>query len=771
VSVARARRGFISIVATLSLLATVLLITATPSSAAPINGAITKIVVVPNRAGDTFRTELTWCIPNGSHTGDTFAVTLPVQTFLASQQFDVNTPDGQLLATADVKSPVPSVVTFTMTNYVETHSNVCGTAYFTSYLSSHSYAGSTQTFVYTTNSGQQFTTPVTIPSNPGINRNSAHKTGAFTRSDQCRTNTTDCIQWRIETPVGPSTSGTISDTVIAPQVIDCASVTVEIGDTSGNGGAFAHAAAYTAFTATCSTRTVTIRYGTVPANRLLRLTFAVGVSTPASATGSTFSNPNGRVSNVTPDGTTTTTVSTASVVSSAAGGQGAGVASTPAVSIRKDDANGNAADTLATAPTLGQAPAGVGLVFTVTNPGNEALVNVVVSDQLVANGTVTGLTCTFPDNSTGTTWAGPFAVGGSFKCAAQLSGVLSGTAHQDIATVNAVGQVSRTPVTSSNPYFALATPAPPQPAVLIIKDDVNGNAADTLATAPTLGQEPAGVALVFTIANSGTEALDNVVVSDQLVRNGTITGLSCTFPDGSTGTTWAGPFAIGASFGCTAQLSGVLSTTSHEDIATVNAIGATSRTAVTSSNPYFALALVSPPAPFTGVPGISVTKGDSNGNAADTVNDEAILPTGTATLVYVVTNSGTEVLTTINVSDLVQSNGVVTGLVCTFPDGTKGTTWKGRFAIGASFTCTASLADVAFGTVHEDTATAIGTGVTTGQTVTATNKYFAETPESVSPDELANTGSGDVTRLLIIALLAGAVGGILTMVGRKRSHS
>ena len=43
-----------------------------------------------------------------------------------------------------------------------------------------------------------------------------------------------------------------------------------------------------------------------------------------------------------------------------------------------------------------------------------------------------------------------------------------------------------------------------------------------------------------TITNTGTEPLTGVTVTDQVVGNGTVTGLNCTFPDGTTGTVYSG---------------------------------------------------------------------------------------------------------------------------------------------------------------------------------------------------------------------------------------
>ncbi|WP_449278830.1 hypothetical protein [Leucobacter sp. GX24907] len=83
----------------------------------------------------------------------------------------------------------------------------------------------------------------------------------------------------------------------------------------------------------------------------------------------------------------------------------------------------------------------VDIHFTVSNDGREALTQVKVSDELVSGkGAIENLVCVFPDESTGTEWDGPFAIGEQFQCTGQLPAMLAGDTHANTAKVTAVGE-------------------------------------------------------------------------------------------------------------------------------------------------------------------------------------------------------------------------------------------------------------------------------------------------------------------------------------------
>ena len=136
----------------------------------------------------------------------------------------------------------------------------------------------------------------------------------------------------------------------------------------------------------------------------------------------------------------------------------------PSIDIEKYDVDGNDADSSNEAVKLPDGTAK--LVFTITNTGNEPLVDVVVSDVVVKGGVVENLDCTFPDDSTGVTWRGPFEVDASFECTATLSGVTPGTTHEDIASVTGFGQFTGDEVTDKDPYHGFRDPAPVPPTSL-----------------------------------------------------------------------------------------------------------------------------------------------------------------------------------------------------------------------------------------------------------------------------------------------------------------
>ena len=393
----------------------------------------------------------------------------------------------------------------------------------------------------------------------------ADKVGFFTDPDnQCTTSAATCLTWRIDSPAGPFDTAVFTDTAQDGQEFDCASLLVRRG-TYNASGVITDLRLYREFTVDCSTSELVLTTGAVGPGQGIQVRFEASAAAVDPNGGSTYSNRAKVVTTL--EGAETVETPRASVRSTTVGGSASG----ERIQIVKKDDAGNDANTVAGSVTL---PDGsTGLVLTVTNNGTGALQDVSVSDLVVRGGTVDSLSCDFSPlggPATGTTWVGPFGVDDSFRCTARLTGVRPGEQHEDVATVEAVGMTSGVTVKDHDPYHADR----PQPAISIRKEDAKGHAADTPATAVTV---PKGSAqLVFTIANTGTEALARLVVSDVVVRGGQVSGLSCDFSDlggPAFGVTWSGPFEVADSFTCTALLSGVPAGSTHKDVASVSAVG------------------------------------------------------------------------------------------------------------------------------------------------------------------------------------------------------
>ena len=479
----RAGRGLAAalVVSALTALSVVL---AGPASAAALTGVIKSVTVTPTNPGvnDLITTHLSYCVPNGTQAGDTFSLTLPSQMTGFPLKFAITDASGGVVATASVVPGPPAVATFTMTSYAQTHNvgNVCGTAKITSHLGNSSYAGQTITLTYTDNGGQTFTNPITVKPVTATNHGHARKNGLFTTGDQCTSVAKDCITWRLLTPLGPWTSGTYTDKATAGQSFDCATVVVQIGTATGTNGSFNNPKPYSA-TVTCSTTSLKVTYGAVPANSLLRITFKASAG-PDPNGGASY--PNTAQSTAVNSSTKTTTTDTvkATLTSSSGGGNANG----DAITINKySTADGPIAGAFDDAP--GKAVAAntpIPISMLITNTGTDALKNVTVTDATASGPVLTGLSCDFSKlggPATGTTWAGPFAIGASFLCTGTIPPLTAGVQETDTASVIGTGVDSDQPVSADNPFNS-HTPAP---AVTINKySTADGSTAGAFDTAP-----------------------------------------------------------------------------------------------------------------------------------------------------------------------------------------------------------------------------------------------------------------------------------------------
>ncbi|MCI1263191.1 MAG: Ig-like domain-containing protein [Tetrasphaera jenkinsii] len=393
---------------------------------------------------------------------------------------------------------------------------------------------------------------------------------------------------------------------------------------------------------------------------------------------------------------------------------------TPQVDIEKGDAAGNDADTSDLAVDLGMSPGSTDLAFTVTNPGNEPLTTVAVKDVVVSNGTVTGLVCTFPDGSTGTTWAGPWQPAASFDCTAKLAGVVSGAVpHRDSATVTAVGQTSKKPVTDTDDYWAKTSKTPSVCVGDYVWFDTNHNGVQDVGETGVPGVK---LAITRTDGKPATNSDGTAAAGQTTGADGSyhFCGLSV-LPAGVQYTVTVDPSTYPTGYFPTLTGQGTTSTDSSTGSAT-----STDLTTDGAKDDTLDFGLWKP------TPKVDIEKVDAKGNDADT-SAEAVnlgVSPGSTDLTFIVKNPGTEALTGVDVSDVVKSNGTIAGLSCTFPNASVGLTWAGPFAPGASFECHATLSGVVSGAVlHQDTASVKAVGELSKTPVTDNDDYWAKTVE------------------------------------------
>jgi hypothetical protein len=745
--------------------------TALPASAAELPGVIRDVDITPTnpRLGTQVQTDIDWCVPNGTQAGDTFSLTLSEYLRTLPPGFSLNDPaNDEVVATAVISTTDPAVVTFTMTEYAETHSNVCGTAFIRSGFDNGLTPGVTVPFESIANDGTEFSTDVTPRGGDGPvgDVDEAFKFGRLS-PDQGHTDPNDAIQWYVVTPVGPLSRVVISDDPGAGMNIDCASVDLLQGTRNATniGGTFTRPVV---ITRTCTADAVSVTVGPIPAGQAVRLGFKIDLDEATGPESHEFANTANVVSTA-PNGSVRTDTPSRTLVSSTGGGGGEGD-NEPSIDIEKwSTADGAVPGDFDTEPGKRvEVGTPIPVTMTIRNDGDEPLTDIAVTDSTRSGPELTGLSCDFSalgGPATGTTWAGPFAIGAAFECTGTVPAMDSGTLHADSATVVGTGQASGTGVTDDDPFNSTT---PPVPAIDIEKwATADGYPAGDFDTAPgKIVDADAPTPVTFTVTNDGEEALADVTVGDTTTAGPDITDLSCDFsPLGgpATGITWAGPFEVGASFECTAVVPGLEPGGIHSDTADVVGTGVVSGREVDDEDPFHVTT-------STPEPAIVIVKGDADGNAADTVGDAVTLDDGKTVLEFTVTNPGDEPLIDVVVSDRVVEGGQVTGLSCVFPDGSTGTTWDGPFAVGDAFDCTATLSGVAVGSDHRDVATVSGTGIVSGIIVTDDDPYFATRPP-VGGSGLAITGAAGAMTLGGLAGGLLLVGAAVYLIGRRRSSA
>ena len=310
---------------TLSVFAVTQIGASRPASADELNGAITNVSVQQTTVGwwSNMRVDIDWAVPDSSVAGDTFTITLPPELSSLTNGFDLKAPDGSVVAHAVV---VHGVVTFTLTDYADTHSDVAGTAFFeASWDHTDATPGADNTLVFHT-STQDFTDHVAAGVIGVVDRTKGRKYGYWVdRADQGTTNPTDALRWGLEAPQGPWDRLVFVDTVSAGHVVGCATVQVERITSFNSGGEALSSVALdpATYTVTCSPSGLTVTTGPVADGVVIRVSYATTITD--TSVGS-YKN----AATITADGTDEAVSS--NVIRSVQGGDGGGSTTTTSTS-------------------------------------------------------------------------------------------------------------------------------------------------------------------------------------------------------------------------------------------------------------------------------------------------------------------------------------------------------------------------------------------------------------------------------------------------------
>jgi Bacterial Ig domain len=270
--------------------------TSAPAVAAVIDNPVTAITVTPPnpRLTDPVRTDLVWCVPDSAAAGDTFQIALPVQLVQLPRNFSLRDPAGVVVATA-VIGGAPAIATFTFTDYVDTHTAVCGTAFFESRLDSSVTPGTTTTLTYVVNGTVTFEPVIDVRPGPVPTGRTVAKKGAFfgDPNDECRTVAQACLGWFIESQVGPFASITVTDNAPAGTSFACDQLSVRLWTVDAAGGLVATvslASVGASIVRTCSASQLQVVGSDIPAGILMRVLIRATPDNINPAGGVTFAN-------------------------------------------------------------------------------------------------------------------------------------------------------------------------------------------------------------------------------------------------------------------------------------------------------------------------------------------------------------------------------------------------------------------------------------------------------------------------------------------------
>ena len=392
-------------------------------------------------------TEFSGCVPNSAVAGDTVALTLPDGFADWPAGFAVNA--GAVVAfDVAISDASPAVATFTLTADGAAIDNLCFDSFFVARWENTEVG--TFPLEYEIN-GEAVVDPpeLTVTSGPvGLPPTQFVKSSYFTGSQQCRNDADNCLSWFFSFPVGDIGPIELADDAQPGWTFDCSAVRyrlVTFVDYPDRGaridGPFITTPGDVTWTCAADEFVANIDTSNLAPNQSWRVDVGADVDVVVAEGGVTYNN----------EATATVggdeQVDDEAIQSAFVGGLAQG----DLIDIEKSDADGNDADVEDAAVEVAS---DTELTFVIQNGGTTDLIDVVVSDVVLGgSASVTGLTCAFPDGSTGTAWDGPFASGSQFLCTATLVGVVD--THQNRATVTATGNDD---VTDSDDYWAVPTP-------------------------------------------------------------------------------------------------------------------------------------------------------------------------------------------------------------------------------------------------------------------------------------------------------------------------
>ncbi|MFF1632250.1 SdrD B-like domain-containing protein [Leifsonia sp. NPDC058248] len=394
------------------------------------------------------------------------------------------------------------------------------------------------------------------------------------------------------------------------------------------------------------------------------------------------------------------------------------------------------------APNTGTKP----VKWIVTNTGTSPLANLVVTDAVNTGPALTDVTCTFPDENTPTegvfdsntgtwtiSWAASatnlgdiaptvFEVGDSFTCEGNVT-LNDGETHADTSKV--VGSITNPTtkrvtditVTDDDPFNAKTY----RNSIVIQKEGRGGtlwydaNTEDTATVYPLDSSSP----IRFRAANTGTEALSNVSLSDKTLAGDTLTDLVCVFPGETTpvpavydsnSKEWTiqftGAWSPNAVIECNAAVRLTSGEPIHGDEVTITADAPNGHGTLTETDQFWAKSADISATTFDArggflpesagpLSGAGVARDANSAEDAITYMVSASkTSTGPHKVGFVTTNSGLSALSYIQVSPDTKRGPQLENLTCDFSSlggPATGTEWEGTWNPGDSFNCSAEL--------------------------------------------------------------------------------